>query len=74
MDDKGRAAWLASGSGFTQEINSTLRALVAWAAGSEYEVIRSNLENLPVKASLYKVYDQDMFQPVEIELAIGYLY
>jgi len=74
VDDKGRAAWLASGSGFTQEINSTLRALVAWAAGSEYEVIRSNLENLPVKASLYKVYDQDMFQPVEIELAIGYLY
>jgi len=75
VDDKGRTAWLASGpGGFTQEINNMLRTLVVWAAGDEYYVINNEVRNVPVVNSLYKTYDQDMYQPVEVVLTMGNLY
>lgn len=74
VDDKGRTAWLAPGSVSSQEISNILRTLVVWAAGDENEVVKNDVKNVPVVVSLYKVYDQDMYQPVEVVLTMGNLY
>ena len=57
-----------------QDMRNMLRTLVVWAAGEENEVIKGEVKNVPVVASIYKTYDKDMFQPVEIVLTMGNLY
>ena len=74
-DGNGRAAWLAySDPGSSQDMANMLRTLVAWAAGEENEVVKNDVRNLPVVTSLYRTYDQDMYQPVEVVLTMGNLY
>ena len=51
-----------------------LRTLVVWAAGEENDVVKNDVRNVPVVTSLYRVYDQDMYQPAEIVLTMGNLY
>jgi hypothetical protein len=76
----GRAAWLSAGtmSGVipseSQEKSSMLRSLVLWASGDENPVIRGEIKSVPVVASIYKTYDQEMFQPVEVVLTMGNVY
>jgi hypothetical protein len=71
--ENGRTAWLAPGA-FSTETQVMLKALLVWAAGEEYNVIDNDVKNAPVVTSFYKVYDQDMFQPVQIVLSMGYAY
>jgi hypothetical protein len=75
VDDNGRTAWLAySDPSASQDAGNMLRTLVVWAAGDEYYVIKNEVRNVPVVNSLYKTYDQDMYQPVEVVLTMGRLY
>lgn len=74
VNGNGRAAWLAySDPAASQDVSSMLRTLVVWLAGDENEVIKSEIRN-PVIASIYKVYDKDMYQPVEVVLTMGRMY
>ncbi|MCX6814217.1 MAG: hypothetical protein NTY20_00985 [Candidatus Aenigmarchaeota archaeon] len=75
VDDRGRTAWLAyADPAANQDISNMLRTLVVWAAGDENVIIKNEVRNVPVVTSLYKIYDQDMYQPVEIVLTMGNLY
>jgi hypothetical protein len=75
VDNNGRTAWLSYADPVgNQETSSMLKDLVVWAAGDENEVIKNDVKNLPVVTSLYRTYDQDMFQPVEVLLTMGNLY
>ena len=74
-DERGRTAWLAyADPSASQEISTMLKTLVVWAAGDENEVVKNEVRNIPVVTSLYRTYDQDMYQPVEIVLTMGNLY
>jgi hypothetical protein len=74
-DGKGRTAWLSyADPAGSQEISNMLRDLVVWTAGDENEVVRNDVKNVPVVVSLYRTYDQDMYQPVEVVLTMGNLY
>ncbi|MEM7815507.1 MAG: hypothetical protein QXN71_00095 [Candidatus Aenigmatarchaeota archaeon] len=73
VNGRGRTAWLASGSGINQETGNMLKSLVSWAAGEERYIVKNEVRNAVV-AKVYKVYDEDIYQPVEITLSIGSLY
>ncbi|HJW96589.1 MAG TPA: hypothetical protein VJ485_00325 [archaeon] len=75
VNGNGRTAWLTNYNDMAdQDMRNMLRTLVVWAAGEENEVIKGEVKNVPVVASIYKTYDKDMFQPVEIVLTMGNLY
>ncbi len=71
---QGRTAWLAPSGSLSTEVQTMLKALVVWAASEEYDIVENSIMNVPVKTAYYKTYDQDMFQPVEIVMTMGYIY
>ena len=74
VEGSGRTAWLASADPSSQEAGNMLRTLVGWAAGMENDIVKNEIKNVPVVAGIYKAYDYDMFQPVEVVLTLGSLY
>ncbi len=73
--DRGRTAWLSGGASLANDDMSVLlKSLVIWASGEEYDVAPGFTMSGPVKATMYKVYNTDMMQPVEIELMMGSIY
>lgn len=74
QEGKGRTVWLSGGGGTTTEEQKILiKSLIVWAAGSSYEIVKSNIKR-PVVLSFYKTFNKDMLQEVRIVLSLGYLY
>ncbi|MFQ5647635.1 MAG: hypothetical protein ACE5FW_00175 [Candidatus Aenigmatarchaeota archaeon] len=69
----GRAAWLSDGDNTLEDRKALIRALAAWAAGDTYEVVPADIRE-PQAFSLHTVINQDMFQPIEIVLSLGYIF
>ncbi len=74
VNGKGRVAWLSNSS--VQELKSSteqlIKTLIIWAAGEKYQLITGMEKTSPVTLYFYKTLNQDMFQPIGLELTIGY--
>jgi len=70
----GRTAWLSGLGSLEEDERVLIKSLILWAAGDEYDVVESDIKTSIVKFSFFKVLDQDMYQPVEIILDMGYIY
>ncbi len=71
----GRTAWLHGAvSGLGDDQGVLARSLVMWAAGREYDVVESDIMSGIAEFSFFKVLDQDMHQPIEIIMVMGYIY
>ncbi len=68
----GRTAWL-SRNGDQEDADHMLKSLVVWAAGNEHVIIQNAIPN-PVSTSLFKVLNQDMHEPIEVILSLGFLF
>jgi len=73
VEGSGRSAWMSSAP-LTPENKQLLKSLVVWAAGEkDYEAIQSNLKD-SVKATLQKALNGDMYEPMSIDLTLGFYY
>lgn len=70
----GRTAWLSGLDSLEEDERVLIKSLILWAAGDEFDVVESDILTSVAKLSFFKVLDQDMYQPIEIELTLGYLY
>ncbi|MCK4714610.1 MAG: hypothetical protein KAT35_03475, partial [Candidatus Aenigmarchaeota archaeon] len=71
VNGKGRSAWMSNAT-LSDENAQLLKSLILWAAsGKEFKVIEGTMVE-SAKASIRKVYGSDMYEPVKIELTIGY--
>ncbi|MFH1237152.1 MAG: hypothetical protein V1648_01975 [Candidatus Aenigmatarchaeota archaeon] len=70
---KGRTAWLSNMTTINEDYKNLVKALVMWAAGSEYSPVKANLKQ-PVTAFMYKSLGNDMQQNAKIILEIDYIY
>ncbi len=73
-DGFGRTAWLSDPGSLEEDERVLIKSLVLWAAGKEFEVVKSDIAAEIAKFSYLKVLDTDMYQPIEIILVTGYLY
>ncbi len=77
VNGTGRTAWMswAGISKDTQAENENkqlLKSLIVWAAsGKDYPII-TNRMNQGAKASMRKVFNEDMYETVKVELSVGY--
>jgi len=70
---RGRTAWISNMTAINGEYSNLVKAIVMWAAGSEYTPVKANL-NQPVTAFMYKSLGNDMQQNAKIILEIDYIY
>jgi hypothetical protein len=70
----GRTAWLSGIGSVEDDERILIKSLILWAAGSDYEVVKGDIVTGAAKFSFLKVLNQNMYQPVEIVMTIGYLY
>ncbi|MFH1237168.1 MAG: hypothetical protein V1648_02065, partial [Candidatus Aenigmatarchaeota archaeon] len=70
---KGRTAWVSNMTAINGDYSNLIKAIVMWAAGSEYSPVKANL-NQPVTAFMYKSLGNDMQQNAKIILEIDYIY
>ncbi len=82
FNGNGRTAWISSKFArdphdfpftWSKERDVLLKSILVWLAGDEYRLIGPNIKE-PVSVSVHKVIDKDTFQPVRIELILGYAY
>jgi hypothetical protein len=72
---RGRTAWLSAGLPLSSDDTSVLlKSLAVWASGEERQVVPGSGLGSSVTAYMYKVYNRDMMQPVEVALTIGSVY
>lgn len=72
VNGKGRSAWMSNATLSDADNANLLKSLIMWAAsGKEFKVIEGTMVE-SAKASIRKVYNSDMYEPVKIELTIGY--
>jgi hypothetical protein len=69
---KGRTVWLSK-SDVPEEQKIFIKSVILWASGDTYTLIKRDIKD-PVSVSIYKVLNEDMFQPIKIEMKLGYLY
>jgi len=69
----GRTAWLSEAASVSDDYRTLVKALLAWAAGDEYQVIKADIKK-PVSVYLYKPLNRDMLQNMKIVIGLGYLY
>jgi hypothetical protein len=69
---KGRTAWISNATA-SEEYKNLLKAVLVWAAGSEYSPVKADLKS-PVSAFFYKSLGNEMQQNAKIMLEIDYLY
>ena len=76
VENVGRTAWLSRPSGsLPDDAKVFIRALAAWAAGDTYDLRTSFFtKGQSVSFSLFKVLNEDMYQPIEIMFTIGNVY
>ncbi len=71
---KGRTAWMSNGTlPGTDNMNADLlKSLVIWAAAEKPYVVKGDVMAENSKSSLRKVLNQDMYEPMRIDLMLGY--
>jgi hypothetical protein len=73
----GRTVWVPS-MGAIDSLDEDEKVLfndmVLWSAGMEFDIVKSDIGNTIGRFSFFKILDQNMYQPIEIEMDIGYLY
>jgi hypothetical protein len=69
----GRTAWLSEAASVSDDYRTLVKALLAWAAGDEYQVIKADIKK-PISAYIYKPLNKDMMQNMKIVIQLGYLY
>lgn len=77
-ENKGRTAWLSgmpAGMSLTDDDKAVLmKSLVVWASGERYNLIPGIQMVSSVKATMFKLYNKDMMQPIEVTLSMGAIY
>ncbi len=70
----GRTAWLSGLGSLEEDERVLIKSLILWAAGNEFDLVESDIQTEISKFSFFKVLNQNMYQPIEIEMTLGYLY
>ena len=70
---KGRSVWLSGADSMDYQRAILIKSLLVWVSGTNYEVVKTEIKE-PVSVSMYKTLNNDMFEPVKIEVSLGYLY
>lgn len=73
----GRTVWIpniGAVDSLEEDEKVLFRTMVLWSAGREFDIVESDIGNMIGRFSFFKILDQDMYQPIEIEMDIGYLY
>lgn len=78
FNDAGRTVWISSGEEKNELKQQLVRSVVVWASGQTYHIIKNVLPK-PVKIYYLKLIEEDdftpgMFQPLEIELGLSFVY
>jgi hypothetical protein len=70
----GRTAWMSDGSLFSASNRNedTLRSLVMWTASKTHYTVKDDIMVQSASASFRKIFTTDMYEPVNIELTLGY--
>jgi len=71
-EHNGRTLWLPVGIPDNEKSKNLLKSAVAWAAGDEMYLKQSAMKN-PITSSIFKVYNNDMFQIIRIDLILSHL-
>ncbi len=69
----GRTAWLSGGPD-TEDRRVLMKAVIAWLAGDTEHVIDEKMSKQLAVVPFIKLYNKDMFEPVEIVLTLGHRY
>ncbi len=69
----GRTAWLSNATQLSDDYATLVKALVAWAAGSEHRLAKAEIKK-PASSYIYKSLGNEMQENVKIILELGYLY
>jgi len=69
----GRTAWLSNATSLSDDYATLVKALVAWAAGSEHRLVKAEIKK-PASSYIYKSLGNEMQENMKIILELGYLY
>jgi len=69
---KGRTAWMSNGTMTDQKNRDLLRALVMWAGGGKDYVLITSAMTQSVRSSFRKILNTDMYEPMRVDLQLGY--
>ena len=69
----GRSAWMSAGPD-TGEREVLIKSTVAWLAGNTNYIIDTPIPDEVATVSFMKLYNQNMYEAVEIIMTMGYLY
>ena len=74
IDGNGRVAWLSNTTALDlkSDIKQLIKSLIIWAAGDEYWLVPGREKVSPSTFYFFKPLNQDMFQPIELILTLGY--
>ncbi len=70
----GRAAWLADGPDSEPDKEVLFTSMVSWASLHQRVIIENEMARPVGTFTFFTVLSEEMFQPVEIDLELGYLY
>jgi len=72
-DNMGRTVWLSETDSFSADYAVLLKAITTWAAGDSHDIATGFFqEGESVSFSFFKLLNEDMYQPIEILLTVGY--
>jgi hypothetical protein len=69
---KGRTAWMSNATLTDTRNADLLKSVIIWAAGEKEYVVKDDTMSESAKSAMRKIYNSDMFEPVKIELTLGY--
>ena len=74
IESVGRTAWLSDNI-MTDDLSVLVKAITAWAGGDIYDIATGYFqEGRSISFSFFKLLNEDMYQPIEILLTLGYFY
>lgn len=72
----GRTAWIANSTtynGMPSDVSNLIRTMIVWASGTTHTMLKPSSGKASV-FRLYKILNEDMVQPIEIDLVLDYTY
>lgn len=74
MGGKGRVAWLSNSTAsyLKSDVKQLIKSMIIWTAGEEYWLVRGREKVDATTFYFFKPLNQDMFQPVEFILTLGF--
>jgi hypothetical protein len=74
ISGSGRAAWLADGPDGESDKEVLFTSLVSWASPHQRVIVESEMARPIGTFTFFTILNDEMYQPVEINLELGYLY